>query len=75
MTGVVSPDKDGILAPTLVAILGDVSELRPPGPLEGRIVRVEPIAEEHRGGLREAAERDPQIHRFTNLYTPGFDRI
>jgi RimJ/RimL family protein N-acetyltransferase len=49
-------------------------ELRPPGPLEGRIVRVEPIAERHREGLREAAEREPQIHRFTNMYTLGFDR-
>jgi hypothetical protein len=35
---------------------------------------VEPIAEQHRDGLREAAERDPQIHRFTNLYTLGFER-
>jgi RimJ/RimL family protein N-acetyltransferase len=32
------------------------------------------IEERHREGLREAAERDPQIHRFTNLYTFGFDR-
>jgi RimJ/RimL family protein N-acetyltransferase len=37
-------------------------------------VRVEPIAEQHRDGLREAAEREPQIHRFTNLYTLGFER-
>jgi RimJ/RimL family protein N-acetyltransferase len=36
-------------------------------------VRVEPIAERHREGLREAAEREPQIHRFTNLYSFGFD--
>jgi N-acetyltransferase len=48
--------------------------LRPDGPLEGRIVRVEPIEERHREGLREAAERDPQIHRYTNLYSFGFDR-
>jgi RimJ/RimL family protein N-acetyltransferase len=48
--------------------------LRPDGPLEGRIVRVEPIDERHREGLREAAERDPQIHRYTNLYSFGFDR-
>ena len=33
----------------------------------------EPIAESHREGLREAAEREPQIHRFTNMYTLGFD--
>jgi N-acetyltransferase len=36
-------------------------------------VRVEPIAERHREGLREAAEREPQIHRFTNMYSLGFD--
>jgi RimJ/RimL family protein N-acetyltransferase len=51
-----------------------MSELRPDAPLEGKIVRLEPIAEGHREGLREAAEREPQIHRFTNLYTFGFDR-
>jgi N-acetyltransferase len=48
--------------------------LRPESPLEGRIVRVEPIAEHHRDGLREAAEREPQIHRYTNMYTLGFER-
>jgi N-acetyltransferase len=48
-------------------------ELRPGGPLEGRIVRLEPIEERHREGLREAAEREPQIHRYTNMYTLGFD--
>jgi RimJ/RimL family protein N-acetyltransferase len=42
--------------------------------LEGRIVRVEPIAEHHREGLREAAEREPQIHRYTAMYSLGFDR-
>ena len=51
-----------------------MSELRPEGPLEGRIVRVEPIEERHREGLREAAERDREIHRFTNMYSLGFDR-
>jgi N-acetyltransferase len=51
-----------------------MAELRPNAALEGRIVRVEPIAERHRDGLREAAEREPQIHRFTNMYTLGFDR-
>jgi N-acetyltransferase len=50
------------------------SELRPPGSLVGRIIRAEPIEERHREGLREAAERDPQIHRFTNMYSLGFDR-
>ena len=48
--------------------------LRPDGAIEGRIVRVEPIEERHREGLREAAERDPQIHRYTSLYSFGFDR-
>jgi N-acetyltransferase len=51
-----------------------VTELRPTRSLEGRIVRAEPIEERHREGLREAAERDPEIHRFTNMYTLGFDR-
>ena len=36
-------------------------------------MRVEPIEERHREGLRDAAEREPQIHRFTNMYTLGFD--
>ena len=48
--------------------------LRPDTPLAGRIVRVEPIAEHHREGLREAAEREPQIHRYTGMYSLGFDR-
>jgi RimJ/RimL family protein N-acetyltransferase len=51
-----------------------MTELRPSGALEGRIVRAEPVEERHREGLREAAERDPEIHRFTNMYTLGFDR-
>jgi N-acetyltransferase len=50
-----------------------VSELRPAAPLEGRIVRLETIAERHREGLRDAAERDWHIHRFTNMGTFGFD--
>ena len=49
------------------------SELRPDGPLQGRIVRIEPIAERHRERLREAAEREPQIHRYTGMYLFGFD--
>ena len=52
----------------------DAPELRPGGPLQGRIVRVETIEESHREGLREAAEREPQIHRYTNMATFGFDR-
>ena len=51
-----------------------MSELRSEGPLDGRIVRAEPIEERHREGLRAAAERDPEIHRFTNMYSLGFDR-
>jgi len=52
----------------------DRPELRPEVPFQGRIVRVEPIEERHREQLREAAEREPQIHRFTNMYSLGFDR-
>jgi len=48
--------------------------LRAETPLEGRIVRVDPLAEHHREGLREAAEREPQIHRYTGMYLLGFDR-
>ena len=51
----------------------DRSQLRPAEPLQGRLVRVEPIVEAHREGLRDAAEREPMIHRFTNLYSFGFD--
>jgi RimJ/RimL family protein N-acetyltransferase len=50
-----------------------MTDLRPDQPLEGRIVRVEPIAERHREGLREAAEREPQIHRYTAMYSHGND--
>lgn len=52
----------------------EVTELRPAAPLVGRIVRIELIEERHREGLREAAEREPEIHRFTTMYTFGFDR-
>jgi RimJ/RimL family protein N-acetyltransferase len=37
-------------------------------------VRVEPLAERHREELREAAEREPQIHRYTNLHSLGFEQ-
>jgi N-acetyltransferase len=50
------------------------SSLDPHGSLTGRIVRLETIDERHRDGLREAAERDPEIHRYTNMYSLGFDR-
>jgi N-acetyltransferase len=49
-------------------------ELRPDAPLTGKLVRLETIAEAHREGLREAAERESHIHRFTNMGTFGFDR-
>src|SRR6186997_2623997 len=59
----------------LAAILRSaLAGLRPERPLEGRIVRVELLAERHRDGLREAAEREPQIHRYTGMYSLGFDR-
>ncbi len=51
-----------------------IATLRLQGPLRGRLVQLEPIEERHRDGLREAAERDPQIHRYTNMYSLGFDR-
>jgi N-acetyltransferase len=51
-----------------------VTDLRQDAPLVGRIVHVEPIEERHRDGLRKVAEAEPQIHRFTNMYTLGFDR-
>jgi N-acetyltransferase len=51
-----------------------LDDLLPSDPLVGRIVRAEPIEERHREGLREAAEREPQIHRFTSMYSFGFDR-
>ena len=49
-----------------------VSELRPDGPLPGRIVSVEPLAERHRAGLREAAAEDPTIFRYMT-YPDDFD--
>ena len=48
--------------------------LRPDGPLIGRLVRVEPLAERHRDGLRAAAEEAPEIFRFTMLGFTGFER-
>ena len=51
-----------------------IATLRLDGPLAGRLVRLEPIAERHREGLREAAEREPHIHRYTNMYSLGFER-
>ena len=54
--------------------MANTPTLRPPTPIDGRIVRLELVAERHRDGLREAAERERQIHRFTNMETFGFDR-
>jgi len=48
--------------------------LRPDTPFDGQFVRVKPIAERHREGLREVAEQEPQIHRYTGMYSLGFDR-
>src|SRR5712691_11843346 len=45
------------------------SSIRPPEPLAGRIVSVEPLGEQHREGLRAAAEAGPEIFRF--LAWPG----
>jgi len=49
-------------------------ELRPPGPLTGRIVRVEPLEERHRDGLDAAAAADPEIFRYTGMGFLGFER-
>jgi N-acetyltransferase len=51
-----------------------LSELRPAAAVEGRLVRLEQIEERHREGLRRAAEREPQIHRYTLMPALGFDR-
>jgi RimJ/RimL family protein N-acetyltransferase len=51
-----------------------IAQLRAAAPLDGRLVRLEPINERHRDGLRAAAEQDPWIHRFTNMYSLGFER-
>ena len=48
------------------------ASLRPDEPLVGRIVRVEPLAERHREGLRAAAGEDPAIWRYTS-YAGDFD--
>lgn len=46
--------------------------LRPPSPLVGRLVRVEPLEERHREGLRDALNEDPTILRYT-VYAGDFD--
>jgi len=74
--GFVIPEKAYYRSVSAAAILKimDRPGLHPGGPLAGRLVQIEPIEERHREGLREAAERDPQIHRYTNMYSLGFDR-
>ena len=50
-----------------------IADIRPSGRLVGRLVRVEPLEERHREGLREAAAEDPGIFRY--MTWPGdFDR-
>ena len=49
------------------------SELRPGNRLQGASSGSSRSRSRHREGLREAAERDPQIHRYTNMYSLGFD--
>jgi RimJ/RimL family protein N-acetyltransferase len=49
--------------------------IRPAGPLVGRIVRVEPLEERHREGLRAAAA-DPEVFRWmfpADPFDPWFD--
>jgi N-acetyltransferase len=58
---------------TVMTGVPELGGLWPAGPFEGRIVRLEPIEERHRDGLRAAALRDPHIHRYTNMATFGFD--
>jgi N-acetyltransferase len=38
--------------------------IRPEGRLTGRLVRVEPLDESHREGLRDAAAEDPDVFRY-----------
>ncbi len=49
-----------------------MTELRPDAPLTGRVVRVEPMEERHREGLRRAAAEDPSIFRYM-VYPGDFD--
>src|SRR5262249_56046079 len=47
----------------------DRSDLRPAEAFEGRLVRVEPIAERHREGLRVPPEPPPPLHPFPTLHS------
>ena len=66
--------RSSCFARTLVAAVSRYWIAGTPAAPSSRLVRVEPIAEHHREGLRAAAELEPQIHRFTMLYSFGFDR-
>jgi N-acetyltransferase len=57
-----------------LSVHGYRQSLSPQEPLQGRIVRLERVAELHRAGLREAAEREWHIHRYTNMGTFGFEK-
>src|SRR4029077_20694577 len=48
--------------------------LRPSEPLVGPGVRVEPLEERHRAGLRPAAAEAPEIFRYTGFGFLGFER-
>ena len=48
------------------------TRLRPAEPLQGRLVRLEPLKQDHRESLRQAAAADESIFRF--MAWPGFDR-
>jgi len=49
-----------------------VDRIRPEGPLVGRFVSVEPLAERHREGLRAAVAAGPEILRYMS-YEGDFD--
>lgn len=48
------------------------TRLRPGKPLQGRIVRLEPLTQDHREALRQTAAADESLFRF--MAWPGFDR-
>jgi N-acetyltransferase len=48
------------------------AKLRPDAPLTGRLVSVEPLADGHREGLRDAAAEDPAIFQYM-VYDGNFD--
>jgi RimJ/RimL family protein N-acetyltransferase len=56
-----------------VGVRNSVANLRPNDPLAGSIVRIEPLEERHRDGLREAAAEAPQTFRYTGLGWTPFD--